>query len=345
MKISEFGFKVGNGITGKKDSISDIKGVKVGHFTIKDDNHNTGVTIVIPSDDNAYLKKFPAAFYSANGFGKMCGSIQVDELGTIETPIALTNTLNVGIVSDAIVSYMIEVCRKDGYELKTVNPIVGECNDHVLNDITSRVVSESEVFSAIESASEDFEEGSVGAGTGTSCFGLKGGIGTASRIVLLDDKKYTVGILCQTNFGKIKDLTVCGKKIDSDVANSIDDSSPDKGSCIVIMATDLPLSDRQIKRVLKRCSVGLVRTGSYLGNGSGEIYIGFSVSNRVQNECSDKKIYNVDVLNESYIDDVFRAAAEATEEAILNSLISAETVTNKYGVTRHSLKEFIKDLK
>lgn len=340
MKIGELGYKVGSGLMGPRDSIADVIGVKVGHYTYSDPDHNTGVTVVMPCADNPYTNKLPAAFYAANGFGKSIGSIQVEELGTLETPIALTNTLNVGIVHDALVSYMLGICERDNVEIKSVNPFVGECNDYALNKISDRVITQKNVFEALENASEDFEEGSVGAGAGTSCFGLKGGIGSASRIVSIGSAKYTVGILCQTNFGRTKDFCLLGKNIGKKIEEELDTDLPDKGSCMVVMATDIPLSDRQIKRSLKRCSIGLIRTGSFLGNGSGEIFIGFSTANRLPQDEKSAPVEKIEVLNEAYMDDVFRSCAEATEEAVLNSMISSETVSSN-GNTRYSLRKFL----
>lgn len=342
MRARELGIARGSGRTGRLDKITDVPGVLVGHSTVISENHNTGVTVVIPGSGNPYTEKFPAAFHAANGFGKSLGGMQIEEMGTLETPIALTNTLNVGIVHDSLVQYMVDMCERDCVELKSVNPAVMECNDWALNDIRERAVTRENVFEAINGAEADFALGSVGAGRGTTCFGLKGGIGSASRIVTLDGMDYTVGVLCQTNFGKIGDLSFDGKNIGKDIEPLIGgDGAPEKGSCIAVMATDIPLSSRQIKRVIRRLAVGLIRCGSFLGNGSGEVFIGFSTANRVSQDEEGPDIIDVKILNEGVIDSVFRAAAEAAEEAVADSMTEAGTVSVQGGNTRVSVTEFI----
>ena len=337
MRIRDFGITVGELPTGKLNKISDVPGVSVGHCTIANDKYNTGVTVVMPCTDDPFTNKLPCASFVLNGFGKTAGLVQIDELGTLETPIALTNTLNVGLVHDAMVDYMIRTAKT---KVRSVNPIVCECNDASLNTITDRAVRAEHVFAAIESASQDFEEGAVGCGRGTTCHGLKGGVGSASRVVTLDGKDYTVGVLIQTNHGRLSDLMVNGKNIGRDIQRSLDENRPDKGSCIIILATDAPLSDRQLRRVIKRCSVGLARLGSFIGHGSGEVFIGFSTANRI-NAKEKHDIIPVSVLNEDKIDIMFRAAAECTEEATLNSMAAAETVSGPNNAVRHSITEFL----
>ncbi len=267
--------------------------------------------------------------------------IQIDELGTLESIIALTNTLNVGLVYDALVEYTIEKCRKMYLSLTTFNPIICECNDSYLNNIQNRVVKKEHVFKAIENAVEDFQEGDVGAGKGMSCHHLKGGIGSASRIVSLNGNDYTVGVLVLSNHGTLKDLTILGKNIGKDLAKQIEaKETRDKGSIISIIATDIPLTSRQLKRVIKRASVGLARLGSYIGHGSGELMIGFSTANIIK-EKETEDIVNIQAVNEEKLDDVFRAVAECEEEAILNSMITANRVVGYKGCTRESLKDFI----
>lgn len=341
MRIRDYGIRIGTMEPGKRNKISDVPGVTVGHCTISDERHQTGVTVVMPCEDNPFVNKLPCASFVLNGFGKTAGLVQVDELGTLETPIALTNTLNVGLVHDAIVEYMLRRCRADMVRLTSVNPVVCECNDASLNDIAERAVRQEHVFRAIESADADFAEGAVGCGRGMTCHGLKGGVGSASRIVEVDGKPYTVGILVQTNHGRLGDLNIEGDTIGSRIEREITEGRPDKGSCIVILATDLPVSDRQLRRIVKRCSVGLARLGSYIGHGSGEVFIGFSTANRC-NPNDRRGILPMSQLNESEIDKCFRAAAEATEEAILNSMVEAVTVTGYSGKIRHSLAEYLK---
>ncbi len=332
--------KIGNGAKGKLNKITDVKGVKVGHKSIKNQNHNTGVTVIIPSDKNPFIHKLVAASFVLNGFGKTQGLVQVEELGTLETPIALTNTLNVGKVHDAIVDYMIECCNLDGVNVTSINPIVGECNDASLNDIQKRVVTEKDVREAIFNAGENFEEGSVGAGSGTTCYGCKGGIGSSSRVLNYDNKEYTIGVLVQSNFGKTTDLQINGVNIGEPLAKKIEESKLDQGSIMMVLATDLPVSDRQLKRILKRCSVGLIRTGSFMGHGSGDIMVGFSTANEI-NITDSSEIRTYSCIREERIDEAFRMAAEATEEAIIRSMLQAETTCFKHTQTRYSFCSFM----
>lgn len=340
MRIREYGIGIGSMPTGKLNKITDVAGVRVGHCTIADEKHNTGVTVVLPSENNPFVHKLPCASFVLNGYGKTAGLIQIDELGTLETPIALTNTLNVGLVHDALTQYMIDICAKDKISLRSVNPVVCECNDASLNDIRDRTVTAEHVFKAIDAAADDFEEGAVGCGRGTSCHGLKGGVGSASRIVEIDGKRYTLGTLVQTNHGRLEDLMIGGKNIGRLIDRELRSSEPDKGSCIIILATDAPLSDRQLRRVIKRCSVGLARLGSFIGHGSGEVFIGFSTANSVSPDYDKRGTLTVELLNERYIDLFFRAAAEAAEESVLNSMVCAEAV-RKGKVARRSLAEFL----
>ncbi len=217
-RIRDYGIVIGEGKTGPRNKITDVPGVKVGHCTVDTKDHKTGVTVIMPCQDNPFVNKLTAAAYVHNGFGKSQGLIQVEELGTIETPIALTNTLNVGKVHDAIVDYMVDRCVREGVAVTSINPVVGECNDSKLNRIQERVVGKRQVYEAIDKASDDFEEGAAGAGTGTVCFGCKGGIGSASRIMEYDGKEYTLGVLVQSNFGQTRDLCLNGEKIGPTVA-------------------------------------------------------------------------------------------------------------------------------
>lgn len=323
---------------GKRNSITDISGVRVGHYTVDSENHKTGVTVIMPCEDDIFQNKMTAACHILNGYGKTTGLVQIEELGTLETPIALTNTLNVGLVHDAIVEYMCQQAEKNHYPLYSVNPVICECNDYFLNDIRHRTITAKEVFHAIDCADVIFEEGDAGAGKGMSCHGLKGGIGTSSRIIKIANKSFTLGVLVLTNHGSLEDLTINGENIGSEIEQNIHTNAPDKGSCIVITATDLPVTDRQLKRIIKRCSVGLARVGSYIGHGSGEIMIGFSTANRIPelgNFCEMKYIH------EMHMDKAFRAVAEATEEAVIRSMLSAKTVTGYNNHTRKSLSELL----
>lgn len=322
---------------GERNSIADVPGVTVGHCTVDNDRHKTGVTVVMPCEDDIFKRKMVAACHVLNGFGKTTGLMQIQELGTLESPIALTNTLNVGLVHDALVEHLCQTAEKNGYAIRSVNPVVAECNDASLNDIRHRAVGQAEVFAAIASASADFEQGDVGAGKGMTCHDLKGGIGSSSRIIEIGKQRYTLGVLALTNHGSLSDLTIGGKNIGADIERQIREDTPDEGSCILILATDLPVSSRQLGRILRRCSVGLARLGSFIGHGSGEVFIGFSTANRVPEEAD---CFSLSCIHESHINTAFRAAAEATEEAILQSMLRAKTVTGYSGKVRRSLAEF-----
>ena len=329
--------KVGRMEHGKRNNIADVPGVTVGHCTVDNDRHKTGVTVVMPCQDDIFKNKMVAACHVLNGFGKTAGLMQIQELGTLESPIALTNTLNVGLVHDAIVEYLCQAAEKNGYAIRSVNPVVAECNDASLNDIRHRAIGQKEVFSAIDTACADFEQGDVGAGKGMTCHDLKGGIGSSSRIIEISGQIYTLGVLALTNHGSLKDLTVFGKNIGMEIERKIKEDTPDEGSCILIVATDLPVTSRQLGRIIRRCSVGLARLGSFIGHGSGEVFIGFSTANRIPIEGD---FMDFKCIHESHINEAFRAAAEATEEAVLQSMLHAGTVTGYSGKIRRSLTEF-----
>ncbi len=340
-RAAGLGIRTGELKKGPRNLISDVPGVKVGHATVSTGEYETGVTVILPPTGNPFLHKMTAASYVVNGFGKTLGLVQIDELGTLETPIALTGTLNVGKVHDALVEYMVEVCAQDGIELTSINPVVGECNDSYLSHLSDRPVGKEEVFAAIASASEDFALGAVGAGRGTACHSLKGGIGSASRQIELDGKTYTLGVLVQTNHGRLADFTLPqAENLGKELLERLNGNAPDQGSCIIVLATDVPLSDRQLRRVLKRCPVGLIRLGSFIGHGSGEIVIGFSTGNIVQ-QHPESDFQPLIQLSEGRIDRLFRAAAEATEEAVLDSMLCAETVTGWHGHIKQALYPLI----
>lgn len=315
---------------GKRNLITDVPGVLVGHCTVDEGNCHTGVTVVLPPRENPFLNKLTAACCVFNGFGKTLGLVQVEELGTLETPIALTNTLNVGKVHDALVSYMAKICARDGVTLTSVNPVVCECNDGRLSDILARPVGDREVFAAIASASEDFRQGAVGAGRGTVCYGMKGGVGSSSRLMELDGKTYTMGVLAQTNYGASADFRL------SCLPEGL--AASDQGSIILVCATDLPLSARQLKRVLKRASVGMARLGSYIGHGSGEIAVGFTTAPKTP---AGNSFQTQTVLNEDKMNLPFRAVGECAEEAILQSMWHAGPDKALDGSPVPSLREFL----
>ena len=322
---------------GPRNSIADVPGVRVGHCTVDTQRHKTGVTMVMPCEDDIFRYKMVAACHVLNGFGKTAGLMQIQELGTLETPIALTNTLNVGLVHDAMVEYMCRSAEQRGYAIRSVNPVVCECNDASLNDIRNRIIGQPEVFSAIETACADFAQGDVGAGKGMTCHDLKGDIGSASRIIEIDGERFALGVLALANHGSLKDLTIQWQNIGMDIERKIREDTPDEGSCIMIVATDLPVSSRQLGRIIRRCSVGLARLGSFIGHGSGEVMVGFSTANRIPAEGG---CFQLRCIHESHIDKAFRAAAEATEEAVLKAMLHAGTVTGYSGKVRQSLAEF-----
>lgn len=344
MRLCDYGISPGSLPTGPRNAITDVAGVTVGHSTIHTPQCHTGVTAILPAQDNLFANKLTAACYVHNGFGKTCGLMQIEELGSLETPILLTNTLNVGLVQDALVSYTLDRCRRDGIALRSLNPVVGECNDGKLSNIALRPVKEEHVIEAISHASQTVIEGSVGAGAGTICYGLKGGIGTASRQMSIHGHTYTLGILVQSNFGSTEDLMIGGipvgkRLLHGPMGKKIAPTHVDAGSIMMILGTDLPLSSRQLGRVIRRCGVGLARTGSYLGHGSGEVMIGFTTANRIP--LDGEPMLNHTLLREDILDLPFRAAAEATEEAVLNSMLAASTTTGYLGNTIYAISDLL----
>jgi D-aminopeptidase len=340
-RIRDYGIKIGRLPCGKRNKITDVPGVTVGQVTLRKGEIQTGVTVVMPAQDNLFTRKMTAACHVLNGYGKTTGLLQIQELGYLETPVALTNTLNVGLVSDGLIEYTLEQCREQDTEITSINPVVAECNDSRINAIALRAIKQQHVLQAIAQADKEFAEGAIGGGTGMVCFGLKGGIGSASRKFRLDEKEYTLGILVQSNFGSLEELRIAGKQIGLEIQEALMQSSePEKGSVIAVVATDAPLSDRQLTRVLRRVPVGLARLGSYTGHGSGEVFIGFSTAQRwATEEKSD--ILTMNVLREESLDLLFLAVADAAEEAVLNSMVTAEATIGRNYETFHSLKEFL----
>ena len=328
LRPRDMGLEIGLFQTGKWNAITDVYGVKVGHETIiRGDKVRTGVTIILPHSENLFDKKVMAAVHVTNGFGKALGFTQVEELGTIETPIGLTNTLNIFNVANSIIDYMI----MQNPDIKSVNPVVGETNDSGLNDIQGRHVKKIHVMKAINNAkSGPVIEGSVGAGTGTSAFGYKGGIGTSSRILPKEAGGFTVGVLVQTNFGG--SLMINGAPVGRELKKSPFSSNipydEDEGSCMIVIATDAPLSNRNLKRMAKRVDHALGSVGAYSPNGSGDYAIIFSTARA---KSSEKKSFTRKEIKNSSMNGLFMATVEATEEAIINSLFMAETVSSRYG--------------
>lgn len=339
IETNPWGFHVGRLPHGPRNKISDVPGVTVGHCTLAQGEIQTGVTALLPHQGDVFHEKLLAASYVINGFGKTTGLVQIDELGTLETPILFTNTLSVGTAETALVKYMLarnpDICETTG----SVNPVVCECNDSGLNDIRGLHVTEEHVFAALADCRADFAEGAVGAGRGMRCHGLKGGIGSASRQLELDGECYTLGALVLSNHAVFDDLVVAGTPIRTLLEEKIPPHE-DKGSIITVLATDIPLSERQLRRLCRRALVGLSRTGSYCGNGSGEIVIAFTTANRVPHDKATD-ILPLRMLHDDAINPLFRAVAECVEESVLSSLLHAETVTGHHGRTVQSLSELL----
>ena len=324
---------------GKRNLITDVPGVTVGQVTIQDGEINTGVTAILPHGGNLFQEKVLAGAAVINGFGKSAGLVQIEELGTIESPIILTNTLSAGTALTAMVKYMLAQNPDIGVDTGTVNCVVTECNDGRLNDIRGLHVKEADVLQAVENAAETFEEGAVGGGTGMVCLGLKGGIGSASRTFEVDGQTHTIGALVMSNFGEAGNLVIGGRHLDT--RKCIEDcEKKDVGSIIIIIATDVPLSERQLKRVAKRAMISLGRVGSYSGNGSGDIAIAFTTANN-QPHYSDKNLLDMKMFYDENIDCVFESGVEAVEEAIVSSLYHAKTTTGVRGNTYMGLQEFL----
>lgn len=323
MRPREYGIYFGELPPGKLNSITDVPGVKVGHYTmIMDSVVRTGVTAIIPHLRNTFEYKVPAGIFVGNGFGKLAGTTQVEELGNIETPILLTNTLNVSTGMDALISYTLN----QNPEIRSVNGIVGETNDGYLNDISGRHLKVKHFLEAIDIADTSMvSEGNVGAGTGTICFGYKGGIGSASRMVNVLDNEYHIGVLVQTNFGG--QLRIGGMPISQLLNNSGADSKD--GSCMIVVATDAPILSRNLKRLAKRAMLGLARCGGIASNGSGDYVIAFS--NYEANLVSNDALHTFTEIDNGLMTKVFQACIEATEEAIVNSLFAAESMTGYKG--------------
>lgn len=334
-RAAELGIKVGVLPSGPLNAITDVGGVQVGHTTIiRGENIRTGVTAILPHAGNLYREKVPGGIFVGNGFGKLAGSTQVDEMGEIETPILLASTTSVPRVADALISYMLALAGNE--DVLSINPVVGETNDGFLNDIRGRHISPEDVFSAIQRArGGPVEEGAVGAGTGTVAFGWKGGIGTASRRVPTSLGGYTVGVLVQTNFGGV--LTIAGAPVGQELAQyylrkELQETStvrdkPD-GSCMMVIATDAPMDSRNLKRLAARAWIGMGRTGSSASNGSGDYAIAFSTAPQVRVYANDKSTTRkIELLTNDAMSPLLEAVIEATEEAVYNSMFKATTMT------------------
>lgn len=332
-RARDFGIRIGVLSPGRYNAITDVQGVRVGHSTvIQGESVRTGVTAILPHSGNIFQEKVPAAVYVGNGFGKLMGSTQIQELGNLETPVILTNTLSVSTAADALVEFVLN--QKGNENVQSVNAVVGETNDGWLNDIRGRHVTRAHVLEAIEKAADGaVPEGNVGAGTGTVCFGLKGGIGTSSRVLPEASGGYTVGVLVQTNFGGVLQIdgVPVGEELKQFFLKDQLKGSAD-GSCMIIVATDAPVDARNLERMAKRSMMGLARTGGIASNGSGDYVIAFSTHPDVRiPHSSREKTQTVTLLRNDEMSPLFLAVIEATEEAIINSLFAAETLQGKEG--------------
>jgi D-aminopeptidase len=335
-RAAELGLKVGVLPTGRLDAITDVVGVSVGHTTIiRGNDIRTGVTAIVPHSGNLFREKVPAGIFVGNGFGKLAGYTQVEEMGNIETPILLTSTTSVPRVADAVISYMLALPGNE--DVLSINPVVGETNDGYLNDIRGRHIAPEDVFAAIKNAKGGaVEEGAVGAGTGTVAFGWKGGIGTASRRLPAKLGGYTVGVLVQSNFGGI--LTIAGAPVGKELGQyylreemqqpgAVKDTG--KGSIMMVIATDAPMDSRNLKRLAARAWLGVARTGSSASNGSGDYAIAFSAAPEVRIRTEDKSLTrHIEGMTNDAMSPLFEAVIEATEEAVYNSMLRATTTTS-----------------
>ncbi|WP_343551710.1 P1 family peptidase [Pantoea sp.] len=317
---------------GATNRISDVPGVRVGHHTLDQGDIQTGVTAIVPPGDNLFTHPLPCAAAVFNGFAKPVGLVQVEELGVLQTPILLSNTLAVGTLFTTLVRDAISRNSELGRSLPTVNPLALECNDGWLNDIQALAITEAMAQQALDNAAPDFDRGSVGAGRGMSCFSLKGGIGSASRVI--PSLNATLGVLVLANFGALTALTLDGVRLGEMIAPLLPELTPqrDAGSIIIIMATDAALDARQLKRIAKRAGAGLGRLGSYWGHGSGDIAVAFSTQPQPQPP------------EDSALEPLLAAAADATEHAVLDALLSAEAVSGFRGHHRPSLTEVLDKL-
>nr|WP_034299033.1 P1 family peptidase [Herbaspirillum sp. RV1423] len=332
---------------GAGDSIADVPGVTVGHCTLNYGAIQTGVTVVRPHGRDLFREKVPAAAVTFNGFGKSIGLMQVEELGVLETPIALTNTFAVGAVATAQTRAAVQDNPGIGRDLPSINPLVFECNDGFLNDMQAFAVEERHYLHALQNASDQVAQGAVGAGRGMSCFELKGGIGSASRKVAIGNAGYIVGTLVLANFGKMSDLVIDGEPTGTTLKclqKGLEDV-PEKGSIIMLIATDAPLDARQLRRLAGRAGVGLARTGSVYGHGSGDIALAFSTAQTVLHlPDAELSAMSFSCLHDSLLDPLFYAVADSTEQAILNALFAAEAVKGRDGHQRRSLSDLLASL-
>ena len=337
--LDRFGLSAGVLPKGARNTICDVDGVRVGHVTLADGDAQTGVTAIVPAPGSLFREKLIAASHVINGFGKSAGLVQINELGTLETPIVLTNTLSVGDCWRGLSRWMIGREPTIGRTAGTVNPVVCECNDSFLNDSRAQFVTPEMVDQALADAGDQFALGAVGAGRGMSCYQFKGGIGSASRVIEAADTSYTLGCLALTNFGEMPEFTLGGQPTGLEADALIkSEQLREQGSCIVILATDAPFTARQLKRLCKRATAGITKTGSIIGNGSGEIAIAFSTAQRIPIDAKGE--LTLRAMSDTGVNPFFRAVIETVNESVISSMLAADTVTGRAGHTRPSLREF-----
>ncbi|RJP24901.1 MAG: S58 family peptidase [Candidatus Abyssobacteria bacterium SURF_5] len=342
-RARDYGLEFGDLPVGTQNAITDVPGVKVGHCsTWKGDGElhighgpiRTGITAIVPAPDDLFTSKVQAAVHFINGFGKSMGLMQIAEVGTIETPILITNTLNVGRVADGLLDYLI---RDKGLRAPSINPVVLECNDYFLSDIWGRHLAKAEVVEALESAAGGrVQEGSIGAGTGTAAYGYKGGVGTSSRLISFEKNRFVLGALVVTNMGRKEQLVIKGVPAGK-LLQEYDPPRELGGSIIFILATDAPLSVNQLRRLAVRATHGLARTGASSNHTSGDVVVAFSTARRIPAAADQPVITLPELVEQTFIDSFFIAAADAVEEAILNAMFMAETVIGRDGNTLQAL--------
>jgi D-aminopeptidase len=343
--------RIGRLPPGARNAITDVAGIRVGHATLAEGPIQTGVTVVLPHDGDPFRERVPAAVHVFNGFGKSYGLLQLEELGVIETPIALTNTFSVPAVAAAQIRATVAANPKCGRSLPSVNPLVLECNDGILNDLQAMAVGAEHYDAALAAAGPVVPQGAVGAGRGMSCFGVKGGIGTASRLATLaNDATATVGALVLANFGRPDQLIVAGQPWGERLAERLrggrrgeQADTPEKGSIIMVLATDAALDSRQLRRLAARAGAGLARTGSVYGHGSGDVALAFSTAYRLPLDRL-AEMPAVRLVADGLIDPLFQAAADVVEQAILDTLWAAEAVTGRDGHCRRTLLDLLPEL-
>ena len=345
-RIRDLGIVIGTLPTGRYNAITDVKGVRVGQVTLRTGEGKlvpgrgpvrTGVTAILPHGGDLWREKVPAATWVLNGTGEMTGSIWINTQGALEVPVVLTNTMNVGRAMDGVVQYMLKHYPEIGITDDVVAPTVAECDDSFLNDARGLHVRPEDVVRAIEEAREGpVEEGAVGAGTGMTSYRFKGGIGTASRVLPRREGGYTVGVLVNANMGTRRDLTVDGVPVGREIRTLMPKEEPPEGSIIIVVATDAPLDHLKLQRLASKAAIGLARTGTISNHGSGDIFLAFSTGNRVPH-YPVPLTYTLTVVADDHLDPIFRAAEEATEEAILNALTMATTTVGRDGNTAYAL--------